>query len=108
MPEGLFKILDHVPPYTISVQDLSSLSDKDATEAVEGTKQRMSHQSFDTTTWPLFEVRVSAISETKHILHIDFDHIILDMKGMISCHFYVVAYTYFRRIPIYDGMGFVL
>lgn len=81
LPEGLFKILENVPPYTISIEDFSSLSEKESRAGVEKTRERMSHQAFDTTSWPLFEVRVSAVSESKHVLHVDFDHIILDMKG---------------------------
>jgi hypothetical protein len=81
LPEGLFKILDAVTPYQIAIHDLSTMDPQEAKVEVEKTRERMSHQVFETDTWPLFEIRVSKLSDQKHILHVDFDHIILDMKS---------------------------
>ena len=76
------KILDNVEPYNIHRYDLTSLSTALVTERLEETRREMEHQIFDTSVWPLFDVRISMLPDRKNRIHISFDNIIYDGWSM--------------------------
>lgn len=76
------KILEDVEPYKIHRYDLTSLSTTSVANRLEETRKEMEHQIFDTSIWPLFDVRISMLPERKNRIHISFDNIIFDGWSM--------------------------
>ena len=76
------QILEEVPPYEVHVLDLSSLSAEEAEARLLGVREEMSHQLFDASRWPLFDIRASRLprGEGPEIvrLHFSLDVLILD------------------------------
>ena len=54
--EGMQKILPF-SPYTLVSRDLSQLSASQQRSQLQAWRQAMSHQTFDTAQWPLFDLR---------------------------------------------------
>lgn len=75
------KILSNVPEYEIKVYDLASQEDT-ADEKLESIREEMAYQIFDTSKWPLFDVRFSKLPGGNVRLHISFDNIIFDGWSM--------------------------
>ncbi|MCP4119510.1 MAG: amino acid adenylation domain-containing protein [Desulfobacteraceae bacterium] len=78
LPGGMQRVLKEVPPYEIKVEDLRPLSSEKAGERLENTRNTMSHQVLDAGTWPLFELRVTHVSDQISRLHFSLDQLILD------------------------------
>lgn len=76
------KILSNVPEYEIKVYDLAS-QEETVDEKLESIRKEMAYQIFDTSKWPLFDVRFSKLPGGNVRLHISFDNIIL-MAGVCS------------------------
>jgi acyl carrier protein len=70
--------------YHIVTTDLSSTShSKDRRDAVLlATREAMSHQMFDLTVWPLFDVRVTVLPDGESIVHFSYDLFILDATSV--------------------------
>ncbi|CAM2009936.1 non-ribosomal peptide synthetase [Acanthopleuribacter pedis] len=77
---GEQRVLDpaELPLFTIPVNDLSNSSESERTAALKAVRDQMSHQVLDTTTWPLFEIRISRLSPQKIRIHYSFDLLISD------------------------------
>ena len=54
------KILSNVPEYEIKVYDLAS-QEETVDEKLESIRKEMAYQIFDTSKWPLFDVRFSKL-----------------------------------------------
>ena len=75
------KILSNVPDYEIKVYDLREQKEF-AEETIESIRDEMAYQIFDTSKWPLFDVRFSKLPGGNVRLHISFDNIIFDGWSM--------------------------
>ena len=78
LPDGQQRILPDIPDYEIEVEDLRGLSQELVEERLAATRRRMSHQMLPADRWPLFEVRISRLSERLYQLHVSIDLLILD------------------------------
>lgn len=74
-------ILKNVPEYKIQVYDFSEAKDQ-ISEKIEVLRNEMAYQVFDTSKWPLFDVRFSKMPDDNVRLHISFDNIIFDGWSM--------------------------
>lgn len=79
--EGRQKFLYPAPNYAIKVHDASRDSAEDRDRYLDKTRQSMSHQVMDCTQWPLFDVRATRLSDSRHRLHVGFDTIIVDARS---------------------------
>lgn len=75
------KILKDVPDYEIMVYDFMKNTES-AEKQVQVIRNEMEQQIFDTSKWPLFDVRFSKLSDDNVRLHISFDNIIFDGWSM--------------------------
>ncbi|MDH5325118.1 MAG: amino acid adenylation domain-containing protein [Gammaproteobacteria bacterium] len=75
---GQQRILQHVEEYQISVNDCSGVGDEAIAESIDEVREALSHQVFVASQWPLFEVRVSQLPQSKSRLHVSLDLLILD------------------------------
>ncbi|WP_146429150.1 non-ribosomal peptide synthetase [Blastopirellula retiformator] len=82
LPNGSQKILAEVPKYEIRVTDCSSLSENEAQKFLESTRQEIGQQSFDTAQWPLFEVRITRLSDRICHIHLSIDLLIVDADSL--------------------------
>ncbi len=72
------KILPSVPTYKVMFEDLSSLTETMATERLEEIRVQLWKSHRDGYTWPLFENRVTKISDGKFYFHLIIDALCLD------------------------------
>lgn len=82
LPSGKQQILKEVPEYEIKTTDLRSLSEEVKKKELESMRLKMSHQVIDTENWPLFDVKLTVLSDKKVRLHISFDNLIFDGWSM--------------------------
>ncbi|PSU33663.1 non-ribosomal peptide synthetase [Photobacterium lutimaris] len=76
--DGRQRVLPEVPEYQMAEEDLCECAAEDRDAALLATRGAMSHQVFDTETWPLFDMRISHLSANRARLHISLDVLILD------------------------------
>ena len=81
-PDGLQRILEHVPDYQIKIQDVRELDEVGKAKALSRKREDMSHQVIDTEKWPLFDVEITELTNEKQRIHISFDNIIFDGWSM--------------------------
>ncbi|MDA0119661.1 non-ribosomal peptide synthetase/type I polyketide synthase [Vibrio sp. T11.5] len=81
LPTGEQVILEEVPNYTFSTQDLSRLDNNAKTQALAEARQTMSQQVRPATQWPLFDVRISSLSEHQYRLHMNLDLLQFDVQS---------------------------
>ncbi len=82
LPSGEQQILREVPQYQIEIINLEQLSDSVAQSELKRIRTEMSHQVIEMERWPLFDVRLSVLSEKNFRLHISFDNLIFDGWSM--------------------------
>ena len=70
------RVLEKVPAYKIPVQAYEN--EREAEAGLQELRGQMAKRVFRATEWPLFDVRVSEIGETKTRLHLSFDNIVFD------------------------------
>ncbi len=78
LPDAQQRVLEHVPPYEIEVRDLRDATPDAANAQVMAIRERMSHQVFSLDEWPLFDVRITRLSDTVNRAHFSFDGLIFD------------------------------
>jgi len=61
LPDGRQRVLPEVAPYQIPVFDLTGLAPEAREEALLALRREMSHQVFDVTRWPLFDLRAARL-----------------------------------------------
>jgi amino acid adenylation domain-containing protein len=82
--DGTQRILPVVPRYTIACEDLRGRSAAEQQRHLERVRDHASHQIFDATQWPLFEVRASRLSDRLLRLHFSMDALPSDaMSSML-------------------------
>ena len=77
-PDGTQRILAEVPPFTLAFADHSAAPATAAEAAACAVREAMSHQVLPCDRWPLFEVRVTRVSDEDWRLHLSIDALILD------------------------------
>lgn len=75
---GQQRVLPEVPPYRITVSDVSSAPPHEAQRAVDELRAALSHQVFPADRWPLFDIRVMQLPQSRQRLHLSLDMLILD------------------------------
>jgi amino acid adenylation domain-containing protein len=80
--EGEGMILPEVAPFEISVADLTPLKAAEQQHALQTVREEMSHRTYDPYQWPLFDLRVSRLSDRKVRLHFSFDLLMLDAASV--------------------------
>ncbi|GLQ87908.1 non-ribosomal peptide synthetase [Dyella flagellata] len=78
MPDGRQQVLEQVPAYAMAVFDLRDRSSEAQRAFVAEMRERMSHQVFELSTWPLFEVTACVLDDRHVRLHLSFDALIAD------------------------------
>lgn len=78
LESGEQKINTTTPVYTIPVVDLRKKNTGEIIAKIKEIRNEMSHYVFDCTTWPLFEIRATRITERLTRIHFSFDGLILD------------------------------
>lgn len=81
LEKGTQCFLKEVPDYKIKYQDLSNLSISDQQTKLLEWRHFMENQVFNVNTYPLFEYRVTQLSQS-YILHFSFDALIMDAHSM--------------------------
>ncbi|MFB2980086.1 amino acid adenylation domain-containing protein, partial [Microseira sp. BLCC-F43] len=84
LPDGQQQILPQVPPYQIEIFDTSSQSQPTQTRHLETIRQQMSHQVFDSETWPLFKLCATRLGQQHYRLHLSFDALIADALSLMN------------------------
>jgi amino acid adenylation domain-containing protein len=82
LPDGRQQILPEVPDYVIAVDDLRGLPPEAASARLAATRQQMSHHVLPADRWPLFEVRLTRLTDRQYRLHASIDLLILDAWSM--------------------------
>ncbi|WP_245978670.1 non-ribosomal peptide synthetase, partial [Aurantiacibacter xanthus] len=77
-PDGTQRILQSVPPFVIQCADYADVSQDAGEAAAAVTREAMSHQVLPTDRWPLFDVRVTRLSDDDWRVHLSIDALILD------------------------------
>ncbi|MEE8524254.1 MAG: amino acid adenylation domain-containing protein [Thermoanaerobaculia bacterium] len=72
------QILPEVPAYRIAELDLRQLPADEREARLLAVREEMSHQVFETSNWPLFDVRASRLAAERVRLHFSLDLLILD------------------------------
>lgn len=78
---GMVRPVETAPYYQIIRDDLTALDADARQDWLQATRQRMSDQAFDLTTWPLFEVRASMTGLGRLRLHLDIDTTLIDVES---------------------------
>lgn len=105
--DGMQRILPEVPPYRIEVADLSGLDETSRERHLMDVRQRMSHQVFDPQRWPMFEIRVSKLADSRYRLHTSIDALIADARsfGLLEAEYEAIAAGLEDTLPVLD-IGF--
>jgi amino acid adenylation domain-containing protein len=79
---GMQRILETVDRYRIGLEDLSGFGEDERQERLAATRAAMEQEVLPPDRWPLFNIRMSRISEDRHILHVSFDILVFDLKSL--------------------------
>ena len=82
LPDGRQQVLEQAPHYVIDQLDLRWQSDEAVTAQLQAIRQRMSHQVLPADRWPLFEIRATRLTDSRVLLHLSFDLLIMDAMSM--------------------------
>ncbi|MGK7905411.1 MAG: amino acid adenylation domain-containing protein [Hormoscilla sp.] len=78
LPDGQQQVLKQVDFYEIRLLDLRGQEWKAITAQIESIRQQMSQRKFQANQWPLFELRVTLISDRAVRLHFSRDLLLFD------------------------------
>ena len=78
LPDGTQQFIQDIPEYHIKTTDFHDRPQQEAETFLAAERERLSHQVFDTDTWPLFEFTATKLDEKLTHLHISIDLIIVD------------------------------
>jgi len=81
--QGEQRILPTVPEYRVRVDDYRALDQGLLQERLAEVRAQMSHQVFSGEQWPLFELRISIVSDARAILHCSTDALVLDASSSV-------------------------
>ncbi len=80
--QGIQCVQEKVPVYQIPFIDLSRQTKDARNLRLQVIQNELSHQVKDASVWPLFDIRITKISEGENLLHLSFDSLIIDMYSM--------------------------
>lgn len=81
--DGRQRVLEAPPDYAVPIVDLRDTSSDEIEATLTATREEMSHQMFDTSRWPLFDVRIFRLADETR-LFISFDLLILDVFSFVT------------------------
>ncbi|HEX5496863.1 MAG TPA: amino acid adenylation domain-containing protein [Mycobacteriales bacterium] len=76
--DGYQRVLAEVPEYQIATVDLTGLAEPERARRLAEIHREMAGQVFDTTAWPLFDIRATRIDPRRTRLHVGLDALIID------------------------------
>jgi epothilone synthetase B len=79
--DGTAKIIENVAPYRIAVEDLTAAGPQAQRSRIDALRARMSHQVFDVSHWPLFEIRAVRFDARTTRLFFSEDAIHMDLAS---------------------------
>ena len=82
-PPDQQQILDSVPTYQIPVLNIADASEASKQTQLQSVRDELSHQVFDLTTWPLFDIRVTQRESNRFHVHLSLALIMLDAGSCI-------------------------
>ncbi len=80
--DGMQRIESSVPYYMMETLHAENLTEDEKRNVLENVRNSMASQVIDTEKWPLFDIRITVLSDEKTVVHISFDNIILDGFSM--------------------------
>jgi len=81
LKKGLQQVLEHVPYFKLTYQDLSLQPETAANHALDTIRQNMGYRYYDTEKWPLFDIKITRFSR-HDILHLSMDLLIADWASI--------------------------
>ncbi|WKA26401.1 non-ribosomal peptide synthetase [Bradyrhizobium roseum] len=78
LPSGEQQVLRQVPPYKVEIDDFRWLTEQERGGRLESLRAQMSHQLFDASRWPLFEIRAAHLPGGVVRVFVSFDILIGD------------------------------
>ncbi|WP_316168801.1 MULTISPECIES: non-ribosomal peptide synthetase [unclassified Bradyrhizobium] len=78
LSSGEQQVMPEVPPFQVRIDDLRNLSPDEAAGRMSALRGRMSHQVFDVSQWPLFEIRAAVLPGGRTRVFVSFDILIGD------------------------------
>jgi amino acid adenylation domain-containing protein len=83
LPDGAQRILAQVPNYTVRELDLRGCSDAEVDAALGQVRDEMSHQMLDVHRWPVFDVRVTRMTDERARIHFSSDALMFDVWSFV-------------------------
>ncbi|MYT33042.1 MULTISPECIES: non-ribosomal peptide synthetase [unclassified Streptomyces] len=80
-PAGHQSIMPTAPALTLPVTDVRGAGTDRVQAALEAAREEMGHRVYDTTAWPLFELRLTR-TDSRAVLHLSMDFLIADWAGI--------------------------
>jgi len=81
--EGQLRVLEHVERYEPAFIDLRSLPSAEMELRLAEIRAAMSGAMFDIAQWPLFEVRLTRLDDTRHRIHVAVDALVVDGESAV-------------------------
>lgn len=99
--EGMQRIQDTVPHYSVEVEDMRHLPEVQKQVRLMEIRDELSHQVFEIDQWPLFEIRVSHISEHHYRLHFSMDLMLTDASSgrILATQAFALYHQPERQLP---------
>ncbi|MFT6100726.1 MAG: amino acid adenylation domain-containing protein, partial [Arenicella sp.] len=82
-PNGLQRILNSPCDYLITHYQMQGASEQEVLSHFDLVRDGMSHQVFSGETWPLFDIRVSRLSDSESVIHYSMDALVLDASSAL-------------------------
>ncbi|WP_321834708.1 non-ribosomal peptide synthetase [Clostridium butyricum] len=98
--DGTQKIIEDELKYEIEVIDATNLDEVLKQKTIEKERERMSHYVFNTTNWPLFEIKAIKTSYESYYLCIGFDMIIVDGTSFMIIGNEIQKYYYDSKLVL--------
>lgn len=88
------KILPNNLEYNMNIVDMRGRSCHEVNQKIESIRENLSHQVFDYSKWPLFDISAMQIDEEKSIIFISIDGLVADADSMkIFANQWMLAYN---------------
>ncbi len=83
---GTQHVLPHVPLYTISHNDITTLDKMEKITVIDSIREQMSHKTYDASQWPLFEIQTTQFHNDVTRVHFSYDLLIGDIWSLKLLH----------------------
>ena len=88
-----------VPAYRTALDDFRHVDEAQRQQGMAQTREAMSHQLFDGGTWPLFDLRISRLTDEASVIHCSIDALVLDASSaMVLLDEFIATYL----DPVYE------